>query len=116
MAYHSQGLTLAPIHYTPLDPLTPLDVLLFSPPTSVSASTSTSASDSTSDSDSESVARASAARSVDVFKSIPLLSYHCRDTLAPALCVACSQRSRIGHVVMYCVTVFCLLVMAFRIS
>ena len=71
MAYHAQGSTLAPLHSAPLEPLTPLYVLLSSPPTSVSASTSTSASDSTSDSDSESVARASAARYFDVFKLMP---------------------------------------------
>ena len=38
MAFHSQGSTLAPLHSAPLDPLTPLDVLLSSPPTSGSAS------------------------------------------------------------------------------
>ena len=84
MVYHSQGSTLAPPHSTPLDPLTPLYMLLPSPnlpspPSSCSASTSTSASNSTSDSNSQSVARASAASSFAVFKSIPFWSHHRRD-------------------------------------
>ena len=118
MAYHAQGLTLAQLHSAPLDPLTPLDVLLSSPTTSGSASTSTSASDSTSDSDSESesVSRASAARSFAVFKSMLLCYHQHRDTLAPALYVVRSQRFRIGRVAMYCATVFCRLVMDSRIS
>ena len=66
--YHSQGSTLAPLHSAPLDPLTPLDVLLSSSFSSGSAYTSTSFSDSISDSDSESV---SASRSFAVFQSIP---------------------------------------------
>ena len=81
MAYHSQGSTLALLHSSPLDPLTPLDMLLSSPPNSGSASTSTSASDSTPDS--ESVAIASTACSFTVFQSITFWYHHRRDTLAP---------------------------------
>ena len=94
MAYHVQGLSLSPLHSTPLDTLTPLDVLLSYPPTSGSASTSASDSTSDSKSESESVSRASAAVSFAVFKSMPFYSHHRRDTLAPALCVVRSQRSR----------------------
>ena len=102
MAYHSQGSTLSPLHSAPLDPLTPLDVLLYSPPTSGSASTSTYASDSSYDSDSEpeSVSRAYAARSFAVSKLMPFCSHHRQDTLAPALCVVRSLSSRIGQVTM----------------
>ena len=106
MAYHYQGLTLAPLHSTPLDPLTPLDVLLYSPSTSGSTSTSTSASKSTSDHDSESVARASTAHSFAVFKSMPFRSHQRQDTLSPALCMDRSQRYRIVRVAIYCATVF----------
>ena len=62
----SQGSSL---RSAPLDPLTPLDALLSSLPTSDSVSTS--ASNSKSDYDSESVALASAALSFAAFRSIP---------------------------------------------
>ena len=118
MAYHAQGSTLALLHSAPLDPLTPLDVILSPPPTSGSGSTSTYASDSTSDSDSESesVSRASAAHSFAVFKSMPFCFHHRQNTFSPALCVVRSQRPIIGRVAMYCATVLCLLVMDSRIS
>ena len=115
--YHSQGLTLAPLHSAPLDPLTPLDVLLSSSVyfsfSSGSACTSTSLSDSISDSDSEYV---SAARYFDVSQSMPFWSDHLLDTPTPPLGVVCSHRSRIGRVAMYCATVFCLFVIYFLIS
>ena len=82
--YHSQGSTLAPLHSTPLDPLTPLDVLLSSyfsfSFSSGSACTSTSSSDSIYDFDSESV---SAARSFAVSQSMPFWSHHLLDTPPP---------------------------------
>ena len=62
----SQGSSL---RSSPLDPLTPLDALLSSPPTSDSVSTS--ASDYNSDYDPESVAMASAAIFFAAFRSIP---------------------------------------------
>ena len=111
--YHSQGLTLALLHSAPLDPLTPLDVLLSSSLSSGSAYTSTSSSDSISDSESESV---SAARSFAISQSIPFCSPHRLDTPAPLLCVARSHRSRSGRVAMYCATVFCIFVIDFLIS
>ena len=89
--------------------------MCFSSPLPTSGSASTSASDSTSDSDSESAARASAARSFAAFSYITSWSHHRQDTLASTLCVARSQKSRIGRVAMYCATIFCLLVTAFLI-
>ena len=83
-----------------------------SPPLS-SDSYSNSASDSTSDS--VSIVVESAALYFSVSRSIPSFYHHPRDTLAPFLCMARSQRSRIGRVAMYCATVFCLLVTAFQI-
>ena len=115
--YHSQCSTLPPLHSAPLDPLTPLDVLLYSSfyfsfP-SGSAHTSTSSSDSISDSDPESI---SDARSFPVSQSTPFWSHHLLDTHAPTLSVVYSHRSRIGRVAMYCATVFCLFVIDFLIS
>ena len=103
----SRGLHSAPLHCFPLDPLTPLDVLTLPHPSSDSASESAS--------DSESVVVDSAALSFAVSRSIPSCYHHRRDTLSPSFCVALSQRSRIDRVAMYCATVFCLLVMTFRI-
>ena len=48
-------------------------------------------------------------------KSRPACFYHLRDTLTPSLQADQSQRSRIGRVAIYCVTVFYLLVMYFPI-
>ena len=71
--YRFQGSTLAPLHSAPLDPLTPLDVLLSSSFSSGSACTSTSASDFIYDADSEYV---SAPRSFAVSQSMPFWSHH----------------------------------------
>ena len=111
--YHSQGSTLAPIHSAPLDPLTPLDMLLSSSFSSGSDCTSTSASDSISDADSGYV---SAARAFTVYQSMPFWSHHHLDTLAPPLCVVRSHRSRSGRIEMYYAIVFCLFVIDFLIS
>ena len=84
----------APLHSAPLDPLAPLN---------------SSSPESESDFESESVA-VSAALLFDPSKSIPDCSHRRRDTLAPGRQVDRSQRSRIGHVAIYYVTIFCLLV------
>ena len=81
---------------------------------SYSDSASKSYSESDSNSDSDTVA-ASATRFFAPSKSMPACSHHRRYTLAPGRRVARSQRSRIGHVAIYCVTVFCLLVTNFLI-
>ena len=113
MAFHPQVSTLALLYSAPLDPLTPLYVLLSSSPTSGSASTSVSVS--TSASGSEYVARASAARSFSVSRFIPSWSHYLWDTLDPSLCLSRSQRSIIGRIAMYCATIFYLLVTDFLI-
>ena len=75
-------MTLAPLHYAPLDPLTPLDTLLSSSFFYRFACTYTSTSDSVSESESVSAALAFA-----VTQSIPFWSHHRLDTLAPPLSV-----------------------------
>ena len=101
--------TLAPRHSSPLEPLTPLDVLLSSSFSSGSVYSSTFVSDSASDS-------VSAPRAFDVSQSISLWSHHRLDTLSPPIRVVYSHRSRSDRVTIYCTIVFCLFVMDFLIS
>ena len=53
-------------------------------------------------------AAAAAAQSLIPASSIPSCSHHLRETQAPVLRTEFLQRSRIGHVVIYFLTVFCL--------
>ena len=88
-----------PLHSATLYPLAPLDS---SPPKYKY------------ESDYESVAASAALLSAS-YKSMPDCSHNRRDTLSPGRRVDRSQRSRIGHVTIYCATVFCLLMMDFLI-
>ena len=92
----------ASLNSTLLDLLTPLDSS--SPPNFLFYSNS----------DSDTIA-ASDALFFTTARSMPACSHHRQYTLAPGYQVACSQRSRIGRVAIYCATVFCLLVNNFLI-
>ena len=83
------------LHSAPLDPIPPIDSY-------------------TPESESKSVS-AFAALFLPPSKSMPACSHHRQDTLAPGRRLDCSQRSRIGHIAIYCATVFCLLIMDFLI-
>ena len=90
----------ASLHSAPLDPLAPLE---------------SSLTDSESDSESVS-ASAAAALFFAPSKSFPASSHHRLDNLAPGHRLYRSHRSRIGHIAIYCDTLFFLLVVDFLIS
>ena len=96
------------LHSAPLYPLSLWDSS--SPPKSSLYSTSNSSSDSVSD-----LVGDSAARFFAPSRSNLACSHHRQDTLAPGRQVACSHRSIIGRVAIYCATVLCLRVIDFRI-
>ena len=78
----SRVLHSAPLHSASLDPLTPLEALTSPHPSSDSAS------DSDYSSDSDCIVVDSTALSFAVSRSISSCYHHCRDTLAPVLCMA----------------------------
>ena len=98
--YRHSPFCSTPLHSSPLNWLALLDSY---PPESKS--------------DSESIIASAAAATLFFApsKSMRACSHHCRDTLTPVCQVARSQSSRIGRVIIYCATLFCLLVIDFLI-